>query len=65
MVMHAAVNNTTGIVPAAIGGGIAPIALGGSLVAWATVALSWAGRHAAPHSHAEGGHSPNDHVRTV
>lgn len=41
MVMHAAVNNTTGIVPAAIGGGITPIAFGASLVAWATVALSW------------------------
>ena len=41
MVMHASVNNTTGIVPAAIGGAITPIALGGSLVAWATVALSW------------------------
>jgi membrane protease YdiL (CAAX protease family) len=41
MVMHAAVNNTTGIVPAAIDGAITPIALGGSLVAWATVALSW------------------------
>jgi membrane protease YdiL (CAAX protease family) len=41
MVMHAAVNNTTGIVPAAIGGSITPIAFGGSLVAWATVALSW------------------------
>lgn len=41
MVMHASVNNTTGIVPAAIGGAIVPIAFGGSLVAWATVALSW------------------------
>jgi membrane protease YdiL (CAAX protease family) len=41
MVMHAAVNNTTGIVPAAVGGDIAPIAFGGSLVAWATVAISW------------------------
>lgn len=41
MVMHAAVNNTTGIVPAAVGGAITPIALGGSLIAWATVALSW------------------------
>jgi len=41
MVMHAAVNNTTGIVPAAVGGATSPIALGGSLVAWATVALSW------------------------
>ena len=42
MLTHASVNNTTGIVPAAIGGPTAPIALGGSLVAWATVALSWA-----------------------
>lgn len=42
MLMHASVNNTTGMVPAAIGGAIAPIAFGGSLVAWATVALSWA-----------------------
>lgn len=42
MLMHASVNNTTGIVPAAIGGTIMPIAFGGSLVAWATVALSWA-----------------------
>jgi uncharacterized protein len=42
MLMHASVNNTTGIVPAATGGAITPIAFGGSLVAWATVALSWA-----------------------
>lgn len=42
MLMHASVNNTTGIVPAATGGPIVPIALGGSLVAWATVAASWA-----------------------
>jgi len=42
MLMHAALNNTTSIVPAAVGGAITPIALGGSLVAWATVALSWA-----------------------
>jgi hypothetical protein len=41
MLAHAAVNNTTGIVPAAVGGATDPIALGGSLVAWATVALSW------------------------
>lgn len=41
MLLHAAVNNTTGIVPAAVGGEIAPVAFGGSLVAWATVALSW------------------------
>jgi membrane protease YdiL (CAAX protease family) len=42
MLMHASMNNTTGIVPAATGGAITPIAFGGSLVAWATVALSWA-----------------------
>ncbi len=42
MLMHASVNNTTGLVPAAIGGAITPIAFGGSLVAWATVAISWA-----------------------
>ncbi len=41
MLMHAAVNNTTGIVPAAIGATIDPIAFGGSLVAWATVVVSW------------------------
>lgn len=42
MLLHSAVNNTTGIVPAAVGGAITPIAFGGSLVAWATVAISWA-----------------------
>jgi membrane protease YdiL (CAAX protease family) len=42
MLLHAAVNNTTGIVPAAVGEGITAIAFGASLVAWATVALSWA-----------------------
>lgn len=42
MLMHASVNNTTGIVPAAIGGAVTPILFGGSLVAWATVALTWA-----------------------
>jgi membrane protease YdiL (CAAX protease family) len=41
MVMHAAVNNTTGIVPAAVGGALPPVAVGASLVAWATVAFSW------------------------
>jgi membrane protease YdiL (CAAX protease family) len=42
MLLHSAVNSTTGIVPTAVGGANAPIALGGSLVAWDTVALSWA-----------------------
>jgi uncharacterized protein len=41
MLLHSAVNNTTDIVPAAVGGAITQIAFGGSLVAWATVALSW------------------------
>ncbi|MBX3134515.1 MAG: CPBP family intramembrane metalloprotease [Gemmatimonadaceae bacterium] len=41
MLLHSAVNNTTGIVPTAVGGTIAPVAFGGSLVAWATVAISW------------------------
>lgn len=41
MVLHAAVNNTTAIVPTAIGESIAPVALGASLIAWETVALSW------------------------
>jgi membrane protease YdiL (CAAX protease family) len=40
MLMHASVNNTTSIVPAAVDGAIAPIAFGGSLVAWATVGVS-------------------------
>ena len=31
-----------GLVPAAVGGAVTPIWLQGSLVAWATVALSWA-----------------------
>jgi len=42
MLMHASVNNTTGIVPAAVAGATAPLAFRGSLVAWATVGLSWA-----------------------
>jgi membrane protease YdiL (CAAX protease family) len=42
MLMHASVNNATGIVPAAVAGAAAPLAFRGSLVAWATVGLSWA-----------------------
>lgn len=42
MLMHAAVNNTTGIVPAAVSGAVDPMSFGGSLVAWATVGVSWA-----------------------
>jgi membrane protease YdiL (CAAX protease family) len=42
MLMHASVNNTTDIVPAAVLGAHAPFALHGSLVAWLTIGLSWA-----------------------
>ncbi len=41
MVMHASINNTTGIVPAAVPGAADPFAFSGSVVAWVTVALSW------------------------
>jgi len=40
MLMHASVNNTTGIVPAAVPSAASPFALNGSLVAWVTVGLS-------------------------
>jgi membrane protease YdiL (CAAX protease family) len=41
MLMHASVNNTTGLVPAAVPGATDPFALSGSLVAWITAASSW------------------------
>lgn len=41
MVMHASVNNTTGIVPAALPHATNPLSFEGSLVAWATVGTSW------------------------
>lgn len=41
MLMHAAVNNTTGIVPAAVSGASNPWSLAGSPMAWLTVGLSW------------------------
>ncbi|MCC7180275.1 MAG: CPBP family intramembrane metalloprotease [Acidobacteria bacterium] len=41
MLMHAAVNNTTGIVPAAVPGADNSLSLDGSLVGWITVAVSW------------------------
>ena len=40
MLMHASVNNTTGIVPAAVPNAANPMSLEGSLVAWATVGVS-------------------------
>ena len=42
MLMHASVNNTTGLVPAAVPGAASPLGLRGSLVAWVTVGLLWA-----------------------
>lgn len=40
MLMHASVNNTTDIVPAAVSNAVNPFSFGGSLVAWVTVGLS-------------------------
>jgi len=40
MLMHASVNNTTGIVPAAVPNAADPMSLQGSVVAWATVGVS-------------------------
>jgi uncharacterized protein len=42
MLMHASVNNITGIVPAAVAGATMPLTFHGSFVAWGTVLLSWA-----------------------
>ena len=42
MVMHASVNNTTGVVSAPVPAGASPFAFSGSLMAWLTVGLSWA-----------------------
>jgi membrane protease YdiL (CAAX protease family) len=41
MVMHASVNNTTGIVPAAVPGATNAFTFSGSLVGWATVGVAW------------------------
>ena len=40
MLMHASVNNTTGIVPAAVPNAVDAMSFNGSLVAWATVGVS-------------------------
>lgn len=42
MLMHASVNNTTGIVPAAVPNAVDPLSFKGSLVGWLTVGVSWA-----------------------
>jgi membrane protease YdiL (CAAX protease family) len=41
MLMHAAVNNTIGIVPAALPGAASPFSWRATLAAWLTVGLSW------------------------
>jgi len=41
MLMHAAVNNTTGIVPTATAGATHPFSVNASLVAWHTLAIMW------------------------
>lgn len=41
MLMHAAVNNTTGIVPAALPHAVDPMSFRGSIVAWASVGVAW------------------------
>ena len=41
MLMHASVNNTTGIVPAAVPNAVDVMSPDGSLVAWVTVGMSW------------------------
>ena len=43
MLMHAAVNNSSGIVPSVEPGATTPLSLSGSPVAWLTVALLWIG----------------------
>jgi membrane protease YdiL (CAAX protease family) len=41
MLMHAAINNTIGIVPSPVSPGASPLVLNASLVAWLTAALLW------------------------
>ncbi len=41
MLLHASVNNTGGIVPAAVPGASHPFGLNGSLVGWISAALAW------------------------
>lgn len=42
MLMHASINNTAGIVPAAVPGATEPLAFRGSLMSWLTLGLLWA-----------------------
>lgn len=41
MIMHAAINNTSGIVPAALPSATDPMSFQGSFVAWATAGVAW------------------------
>jgi membrane protease YdiL (CAAX protease family) len=41
MLLHASVNNTAGIVPAAVPGAANPFTMSGSIVAWTTAGLLW------------------------
>jgi membrane protease YdiL (CAAX protease family) len=41
MVMHAAVNNTAGIVPAALASKVNPMSFEGSTMAWLTLGVAW------------------------
>lgn len=41
MLMHASVNNTSEIVPAAVPGASDPLTLSGSMIAWLTATVSW------------------------
>jgi membrane protease YdiL (CAAX protease family) len=43
MLMHAAVNNTTGLVPSGVGDPVNPLELSASLMGWLTTGLLWAG----------------------
>lgn len=43
MLMHAAVNNTTGIVPSAVGDPVDPLDFSASLMGWLTTGILWVG----------------------
>ena len=42
MLMHASINNTTGLVPGSLPGAIDALSFTGSFIAWATVGVTWA-----------------------
>jgi membrane protease YdiL (CAAX protease family) len=64
MVMHAAVNNTTGLVPGATPGAADPWTFSASIVSWATVASAWAvALVLLPRLRAAGSPAPSERVR--